>query len=172
MKTQKASDSFVWAGFIVSWFMTSPALTSHYTWIDFTCASRHITQSILHSVKIDATFGPLKGSTNTTHKTYFFAVQLKNNNTRVCEWHNFRIYVNYFFNLMTNDLKAAKYVHLFCSLTYAAIDVWHYASLSLILLHLHDIWEMMALIQTPPKKVDFSKEGWNSFCHICRFYSL
>ncbi len=28
MKTQKASDSFVWAGFIASWFVTSPALTS------------------------------------------------------------------------------------------------------------------------------------------------
>ncbi len=28
MKTQKASDSFVWVGFIASWFVTSPALTS------------------------------------------------------------------------------------------------------------------------------------------------
>ncbi len=28
VKTQKAGDSFVWAGFIASWFMTSPALTS------------------------------------------------------------------------------------------------------------------------------------------------
>ncbi len=47
VKTQKASDSFVWAGFIASWFVTSPALTSHYTWIDFTCASikTYITQS-------------------------------------------------------------------------------------------------------------------------------
>ncbi len=31
VKTQKASDSFDWAGFIASWFVTSPALTSHYT---------------------------------------------------------------------------------------------------------------------------------------------
>ncbi len=53
VKTQQASDSFVWAGFIASWFVTSPALTSHYTWIDFTRASRHITQSVPHSVKID-----------------------------------------------------------------------------------------------------------------------
>ncbi len=28
MKTQKASDSFIWAGFIASWFVMSPALTS------------------------------------------------------------------------------------------------------------------------------------------------
>ncbi len=28
VKTQKASDSFVWAGFIASWFVTSPSLTS------------------------------------------------------------------------------------------------------------------------------------------------
>lgn len=58
---------------------------------------------------------------------------------------------------------------------YVAIDVryvQHYASPSLILLHLHDIREMMALIQTPLTKVDLSKEGWNSLCHICRFYSL
>ncbi len=47
VKTQKASDRFVWAGFIASWFVMSPALTSHYTWIDFTCASikTYITQS-------------------------------------------------------------------------------------------------------------------------------
>ncbi len=51
VKTQKASDSFVWASFIVSWFVMSPALTSYYTWIDFSCDSRNITQSIPQSVK-------------------------------------------------------------------------------------------------------------------------
>ncbi len=50
VKTQKASDRLVWAGFIVSWCVTSPALMCHYTWIDFTCASRHITQSFPQSV--------------------------------------------------------------------------------------------------------------------------
>ncbi len=28
VKRQKARDSFVWAGFIASWFVTSPTLTS------------------------------------------------------------------------------------------------------------------------------------------------
>ncbi len=28
MKTQKASDSFIWAGFIAFWFVMSPALMS------------------------------------------------------------------------------------------------------------------------------------------------
>ncbi len=70
LKTEKASDSFVWAGFIVSWFMTSPALTSHYTWIDFTCASRHITQSIPLSVK-STQRSSLKG------ECHFFRVCLK-----------------------------------------------------------------------------------------------
>ncbi len=41
--------------FIDSWFVMSPSLTSHYTWIDYTCASRHIRQSVPQSVKINTT---------------------------------------------------------------------------------------------------------------------
>ncbi len=44
----------------------------HYTWIDFTCASRHITQSVPHSIKIDATFVPSSGNRGYSRNRTFF----------------------------------------------------------------------------------------------------
>ncbi len=50
VKTQKASDSFVWAGFIASWFVTSPALTSQYTldWFHMCFKTYHANRSPKH----------------------------------------------------------------------------------------------------------------------------
>ncbi len=42
--------------------LASPALTSHYTWIDFTCASRHITQSVPLKRQNRRNRVPLKGN--------------------------------------------------------------------------------------------------------------
>ncbi len=62
VKTEKASDSFVWSGFIVSLvFVTSPALTSHYTWSDFTVLKTYQAKSS-PKPQIDATEFPWKGS--------------------------------------------------------------------------------------------------------------
>ncbi len=61
-------------GFIVSLFVTSPALMAHYTWIDFTCASRHITQSITQSVKSTQRSFPLQGTEVTVVSECFSAV--------------------------------------------------------------------------------------------------
>ncbi len=79
----EASDSFFWAGFIASWFVLSPALTSHYTWIDFTCASRQITQSVPHSVKIDATFVPSSVNRGYSRNWTFFSRTLLKTVTKV-----------------------------------------------------------------------------------------
>ncbi len=63
MKTQKASNSFVWAGFIASWFMTSPARRPNYTldWFHMCFKTYHAKRS--QSVS-DATEFPWKGTFN------------------------------------------------------------------------------------------------------------
>ncbi len=68
VKTQKASDSFVWAGFIDSCFVTSPALTSHYTsdWFHMSFKTNHAKRP--PSVRVNVTRVPLKGNrTNCWH---------------------------------------------------------------------------------------------------------
>ncbi len=72
MKTHKASDSFVWAGFIDSWFVTSPALTTqlHLDWFHLCFKTNHAKRSPSVS---DATEVPWKGTSLTCQ---FFTTEI------------------------------------------------------------------------------------------------